>query len=171
MELSAKAYDALGAVATVGTGVLAWMYESTKKNYSSGQGTLQGRLATAVGNTLGAPVQSALFGTKYPMGALKPSFWGWANKAVGAGILLGIADYVAGEFIPAYSKDLDGFRNVVQGTAIGLTVGGAIGGIFDPAPVPAATPSMQNQPQVQSGSGAPEGYASLVVAHNMRAVG
>jgi hypothetical protein len=167
MELSQKAYDALGAIATVGTGVLAWMYESTKK-YSYGTGVpLKRRLEDAIGNTLGNSVVTTIDPSYTGSADLHPNFWGWANKAVGAGILLGIADYLGGELIPAYSKDLDGFRNVVQGVATGLVVGGAIGGIFDPA---APQQKQSGQPNVQSGSGAPESYASVVVAHNMRAV-
>jgi hypothetical protein len=172
LELSSKTYDAMGDIAALGSGVLAWMYTSTAKYTATAQPyTIQRRFEDALASTFGRDVVIALdpsWAGWNGSADLHPNYWGWINKTTGTGIGLGLADYVLGDLldIKAYSKDMDGLRKVVKGLAKGLTVGGVIGGVFDPQPKTAngtPQPLSAGTPEVQN-------YASAVVRHNMMAV-
>lgn len=168
MELSSKTTDTLGDLTAVGTGVLAWMYTSTKKWAASNptEYTLKQRTMDAIGDTFGHGVAMAIDPEQGGAGAdLHPKPFGWINSTTGYGIALGIADWIAGETIPKYAKDLDGLRKIVQGAATGLTLGGAIGGIFDPGPE-----DIKKYPGSDSGTPRGGSYVEAVVAHNRKAV-
>jgi hypothetical protein len=165
LELSAKTTDLLGDLTTVGVGVLAWMRTSTKKfgTYTS----LKAQFEDAAANTVGAGIVKQMDSSYAGPGKLQPAFFGWANKTTGAGIALGIADWIVAEVYPPYTKDFDGLRKIVQGAATGLVVGGAIGGIFDPEPGIGG----MNYAGMESGTPDSASYVNACVSHNRSAVG
>lgn len=72
-----------------------------------------------------------------PLGAFNPTTF------TGAGFL--IADYVLKKALPPkYYKNLPVIPEVIKGIGIGVTVGGVIGGIWDPAPSPSYIKAVQN---------------------------
>lgn len=146
MDLSTKNGDMIENLTALGVGVAAWMQTSTAKfNNVANQGPsvagalnypLKTRFEDALANTFGRSTVHQ-FDPKYGVGGggyFQPALFGWANKTVGAGVLLGIADYIAQEVYPPYTKKFEVIHRIAIGATEGLIIGGAIGGIFDPDP-------------------------------------
>ncbi|MGH7743895.1 MAG: hypothetical protein ACREQ5_03630 [Candidatus Dormibacteria bacterium] len=130
MDMSSGTKEMLGDVTAVGTGVLAWMYTSTAL-MDSPTASLTNRFEDAVANTLGQGVAKQIWPTYSGSGNLTPKVTGFLNNTTFAGIGLLIADHVGMSF-KTYRDKLDGLHNIIEGAGWGITIGGAVGGIFDP---------------------------------------
>ena len=137
--MDAKTSNLLGDLSALGVGVMAWMNTTTSKEATYRMSTFGGkyplsqRFVDAVGLSTGIDL-SDFTDRRNEHGLLGPSprLFGWVNKTVAGGIVLGLADYLAAELYPPYDKDFDGLRKIVKGVATGLVIGGAVGGVLDP---------------------------------------
>jgi hypothetical protein len=122
---------------TVLAGIAAWEFQSTNK-YDQGVSILsQQRFADAIANTFGTPVASKIFpkvALRSPGASMSPG--GVFNTTMATGIGLLILDAAAKEFFGTEYNKLDGLGPVIRGTGKGLTVGGIVGGFFDPYAAP-----------------------------------
>ncbi len=157
MDMSAGNKELLGDATALGTGVLAWMYTSTKT--MDGPGTpIKQRFEDALANTLGRGVVLAIDPKYSGTGDLTPKITGFINKTTFAGAGLLVADYIAMNF-PQYKNKLDGLHNIVEGAGWGITLGGIFGGIFDPDVTQVQSqqgnPNTQGNPLGQQYAGTP----------------
>jgi len=130
MDMSAGTKDLLGDLTAVGTGVLAWMYTSTAM-MDAPTVSLTQRFEDATANTLGVGVAKQIWPTYAGAGNLTPKVTGFLNNTTFAGVGLLVADHIASGF-KQYRDKLDGLHSIVEGAGWGITIGGIVGGIFDP---------------------------------------
>jgi hypothetical protein len=127
--LKAGDMEGIGKILSVVTGVAGWMYASTGKwSSTSSNYTFKARFFDAVADTFGAGTAKALSGGTYT-GSADFSFspFGFINQITFGGVALLVADSLA--------DGIDNYRMVspiIQGIGWGLTLGGIIGGLFDP---------------------------------------
>jgi hypothetical protein len=136
MEFSAKTEHWMETGTTIGTAVLAWENAATAKYAAANpQGyslfSMQ-RFGDALAGIIGHDLTFQIFGGKWGGKAdFKPNIFGAINKtSVSGGIILAV-DAILKEVFPEYRK-LDGVPAIVKGAGLGITIGGVVGGIFDP---------------------------------------
>jgi hypothetical protein len=140
MDFSDKQLGWIETGTALGTGVLAFEQASTIKFrawWGSSYGLLdKRRFKDAIGALVGKDVLMKIFPDYVgPITQVEwaPNIFGAINKTSLSGAAILIADAIAKNLIPQYRK-MDGLPSVVHGAGVGITIGGAIGGIFDPNP-------------------------------------
>jgi hypothetical protein len=144
MEIDTKTSGYIEAGAAAGFAFMSWVKTATQKYeaYNAANVSLsysifaKRRIENALALMVGDPAVKALDPTytggvtqvfPNPIGALN------TNTAIGAGLL--VTDYILRNFVSAkYYKHLPVIPNLVRGTGIGVTIGGIIGGMWDPEP-------------------------------------
>jgi hypothetical protein len=138
MDFSDKTLGWIETGTELGTGILAWENAATSKwaknnpvkNYSLFS---KYRFQDALCGLIGKDLTGKIFNEDMSgRGAdFAPNIFGAINKTSVTGIIILIADALLKEAVPTYRK-LDGVPNIVHGAGIGVTIGGVVGGIFDP---------------------------------------
>lgn len=156
LNLSSKSTDLIGKGTAIGTGLLAWEYEATKKAHpgdpSYGLFT-KWRFADAFSTIAGPEITTQIFGWSGLGKNPELNLFKAANKTTFTGIAIVIADSILKELWPAY-KRADLVTEVVHNAGIGLAVGGAVGGIFDPDPSDTPKDRGNGNPSVKTPRGA-----------------
>lgn len=136
MEINAKTEHWIETGTAVGTGVLAWEYEATKK-YSQQVGYQglfsKGRFEDALSGFVGSDTVRKIDPAYTGQGKAQFSLFGAINKTSLSGVAILIADSILKSAVPQY-KSLDVFPSIIKGAGMGMTVGGIVGGMFDPNP-------------------------------------
>jgi hypothetical protein len=156
MEIDAKTEKWLGGLGALGAGFLAWEYEATKKWTPNPVGYSlfsRHRFADALAGLIGKNAKNMVFPSEAGAGAdFHPNPMGWVNTTVAIGVAIKITDEILKRLWPIYEKDLDAVPEVVRGISTGLIAGGALGGIFDPAPSGFSVLGMAESGGVASGN-------------------
>lgn len=141
MTLSATQEKKLESAIAILSGIAAWEFQSTQK-FDAGVSLIsKQRFGDAIAQTFGTNVAQKLFPNTSITGKQTINPAGVINTTSLTGIGLLILDKVADEFVGKEYRDLDGLQAVIRGSGKGLTVGGIVGGFFDPSygtSVPAA---------------------------------
>ncbi len=146
MDISAKHEKLLQNGTALVVGVASWAKASTRK-YGAYAPTVVGAenaILDAIGNTFGAPVESALINASgnpaqfTQKGHFQTNWLGWLNKYTLGGAALMVADGLAEEYLASEYRKIDFIKPFVKGGAVGAIGGGIICGVFDAIP---ATPT------------------------------
>jgi hypothetical protein len=141
--LTEKNENLLGTGIAVGTGILGWELAATLKyalpndilHYSGGipySPFSQQRFADAVAGLIGNGMTKKIFPSWTGAADFKPNLMGFLNKITYTGAALLIADKILSN-VKQY-RDFPLAQTIISNAGKGLTVGGIVGGIFDPDP-------------------------------------
>lgn len=141
MDFSANMEHLIETGTAIGTGIIAWESAVTAKDAIWWNANQPGgfslfskfRFETALAHVIGSPTVNKLDPSYSGQVAQKVNIFGFINKTTLSGIVILAADAILREAIPLYKK-MEAIPSVVRGAGIGITAGGAFGGIFDPAP-------------------------------------
>jgi len=180
MDFSDKHEKLIEGATGVLAGFLAWEYQSTQKWAYWQSGGMAGappgvgprtgyslfsmaRLQDALAGILGNGAVRRIFPGWGGAAAFRPAPLGFLNSTTFTGVALAVLDTLAQE--SKQYRGLPAVHSLVSGTAWGLIIGGAVGGIFDPRPPSGAVTPPTGAP---SGPGSPSVYAAAAAAHNAR---
>ena len=155
--LGGSAEQVIQKIVSIGTGVAAWEYQATAKYaeyneaYKGGYSLFSTqRFGDALAGILGNQLTRKIIPGWGGAADFKPNPLGAINKTSVTGGALLFADAFLRKTWDIYRNDLDMIPDIVQAVGIGVTVGGIVGGIFDPVPpLGNAQPQAMRNPIVQ----------------------